>query len=167
MTKTYRTLMLAAGIALVTTGSLAGAAQRTPLDANGDGSIDFTELQARRSDLTPEQFNAIDKDGNGLLSREELRAVAIERRQARAEERFKQLDTNGDGALSQEELNARWQRAADERFKKLDTDGDGKLSQAELNAAQEQARAFREQRRQHKGPGRHHRPGRGQGENRS
>lgn len=158
MTIPLKELALATGCtALLAFGTLAGAAEPRPLDANGDGVIDFPEMQARRSDLTPEAFNAMDKDGNGQLSRDEMRAAAKERMEARAAERFEKLDTNGDGGLSQQELNAAQQQAAGERFKKADTDGDGKLSQTEMAAArQNAARAFGERRGrrgEQRGPG--------------
>ncbi len=156
----FKRLALATAIAaLLGLGTLAGAAERKPLDANGDGAIDFPELQARRSDLTTEQFNAMDKDGNGQLSREEMRAAGKERMDARAAERFKKLDANGDGGVSQQELNAARQKAADEQFKKADADGDGKLSQAEMTAARENAAKGSGDRRgrpgDHRGPGGH------------
>ncbi len=160
MTIPFERLALATAMTtLLGLGTLAGAAERKPLDANGDGAIDFAELQARRSDLTTEQFNAMDKDHNGQLSREEMRAAGKERMEARAAERFKKLDANGDGGVSQQELNAARQKAADEQFRKADTDGDGKLSQAEMTAARENAaRAFGERRGkpgEHRGPGAH------------
>ncbi len=154
MKMTMKNSALAAGWALgVTTllaaGAVAIAAERTPLDTNNDGAIDFAEMQARRSDLTPEQFTAMDKDGNGQLTREEMRTAGRERMQARADERFKTLDTNKDGGLSQAEIAAGRQQSADERFKKLDTDGDGKLTQAEMSAGRDQRGP---------GPGRHRGP---------
>lgn len=161
MTRHLRNLALASGLAAALAGgSLALAAERAPLDANGDGAIDFAELQARRSDITAEQFSAMDKDGNGSLSREEMRTAGRERMQARAEERFKALDTDGDGGLSREELAARREQAAEERFSRLDANGDGRLTQSEMQAARETMRERRGQR----GPGRGG-PGRGQGGN--
>lgn len=155
MKMTMKKSALAAGVAvLLTAGAATIAAERTPLDTNNDGAIDFAEMQARRSDLTPEQFNAMDKDGNGQLTREEMRTAGRERMQARADERFKALDTDKDGGLSQAEIAAGRQQSADERFKKMDTDGDGKLTQAEMSAAREHAgQAFRD-----RGPGRHRGP---------
>ena len=146
-----RKVSLATGAAaLLAIGAYAAAAERGPrtqLDTNKDGAIDFTEMQARRNDITIEQFNAMDKDGNGQLNREEMRAAAEQRMQARASERFKSLDSNGDGGVSQQELNAAREQAANDRFKKLDSDGDGKLNEAEMNAGRQNAmREFRERR---------------------
>lgn len=150
MTRVQKFSLGAGATVLLALGALAGAAERAPADTNKDGSLDFAEMQARRSDITIEQFNAMDKDHNGQLSRDEMRAVARERMQARADERFKKLDTNGDGGLSQQELSAAREQAASERFKKLDINGDGKLTEDEMQAG----RAFGE-RRGRMGPGPH------------
>ncbi len=159
MTTILQKFSLAAGAtALLALGTVAIAAeQRGPADTNKDGALDFAEMQARRGDLTIEQFNAMDKDHNGLLNREELRAAAQQRMQARAEERFKKLDTNGDGGLTQQELNAGREKAEAERFKKLDTDGDGKLSEAEMKAGRQNfgERGGRMGPGDHRGPGPH------------
>lgn len=51
-------------------------------DANGDGSIDLAEAQAGMP-RAAEDFGRLDADGNGLLSREELREAMREHRAAR------------------------------------------------------------------------------------
>jgi Ca2+-binding EF-hand superfamily protein len=160
MTTTIRKFSVAAGVtALLALAALAGAAERKPADTNKDGSLDFAEMQARRGDLTIEQFNAIDKDHNGLVTREEMRASAKERMDARAGERFKKLDANGDGGVTQAEIDAARKQGEAERFKKLDTNGDGKLSQAEMEAGRKAMMGDRGGRRgpgDGRGPGPHH-----------
>jgi len=148
MTTRISNVAAAAGLtALLSIVSLASAAERRGPDANGDGALDFSEMQSRRSDLTIEQFNAMDKDRNGLLSREEMQAARQQQMQARASEQFKKLDADGDGALSPQELSAPREERAAERFKQMDTDGNGKLSEAEMSAARETMRQnFRERR---------------------
>jgi len=150
MTILKKVSLVTGAAALLAIGAYAAAAERgrhPPADTNKDGTIDFAEMQARRSDVTIEQFNAMDKDGNGQLNREEMRAAAEVRMQARASERFKTLDADGDGGVSQQELNAAREQAANDRFKKLDTDGDGKLSEAEMTAGRQNAmREFGERR---------------------
>jgi hypothetical protein len=135
MTTTIQKFSVAAGVtALLALAALAGAADRGPVDSNKDGAIDFAEMQARRPNLTIEQFNAMDKDHNGQVTREEMRAAGKDRMEARAAERFKKLDANGDGGVTQAEIDAARKQGEAERFKKLDTNGDGKLSQAEMEA---------------------------------
>ena len=157
MTTKIRTISLAAGVAILAIGTLAVAAERgPPADTNKDGALDFTEMQARRSDLTIEQFNALDKDHNGQITREEIRATAKERMDARAGERFKKFDANGDGGVTQAEIDAARKQGEAERFKKLDTNGDGKLSQAEMEAGRKAMMGDRGGRR---GPGEGRGPG--------
>ena len=86
-----------------------------------------------------ERLKQADTDGNGLISRDEAKALP------HLAKHFAQIDTNGDGQLSPDELRAfhekmrarhaqnREQRAA-EFWKKIDTDGDGRISLAEAQA---------------------------------
>jgi len=86
-----------------------------------------------------ERLKQADTDGNGLISREEAKALP------RLAKHFDEIDANRDGQLSKEELQAfheqmrahhaheRGQRMA-EHWKKLDTDGDGRVSLAEAQA---------------------------------
>lgn len=158
MTTTIQKFSMAAGAtALLALAALAGAAERRPpADTNKDGALDFAEMQARRSDLTIEHFNAMDKDHNGQVTREEMRAAGQERMQARAAERFKKLDANGDGGVTQAEIDAARKQGEAERFKRLDTNSDGKLSQAEMEAGRQ---AMMGDRRGRMGPGEGRGPG--------
>lgn len=156
MTTIGKFSVAAGATALLALAALAGAAERKPADTNKDGALDFAEMQARRGDLTIEQFNAMDKDHNGLVTREEMRATAKARMDARAAERFKKLDANGDGGVTQAEIDAARKQGEAERFKKLDTNGDGKLSQAEMEAGR---KAMMGDRRGRMGPGEGHGPG--------
>lgn len=117
---------------------LAGAANAHPphgkkIDTNGDEVIDFAELQAVRPEVTLEQFNAMDKNSDGQLVRDEMIA-------AHHDERVKRVDTDGDGAISLEEMEAIRPPHFDpaERFQQFDSDGDGKLTQEELKAMHEE-----------------------------
>jgi Ca2+-binding EF-hand superfamily protein len=42
------------------------------LDANHDGSVSLAEMQAVRPNMTAEQFNRLDRNGNGELTADEL-----------------------------------------------------------------------------------------------
>lgn len=86
-----------------------------------------------------ERLKQADADGNGLISRDEAKALP------RLAKHFDEIDANHDGQLSSEELRAHHQamrdRHAGERhermaqhWKKLDTDGDGRISAAEAQA---------------------------------
>ena len=49
-------------------------AQNAEIDVNGDGMYSFPELQAALPDLTDEDFDALDTNGDGLLDAEEIAA---------------------------------------------------------------------------------------------
>jgi hypothetical protein len=103
-----------------------GNADRPRLDTNGDGSVDLAEIQAARPDFTVEKFNAADGNGDGLLSRDELRAAHGKARQ------HKDLDTDGDGSFSFEEMQKAHPGLTQEQYAAFDGDKDGKLTRTEL-----------------------------------
>ncbi len=86
-----------------------------------------------------ERLKQADTDGNGLISRDEAKALP------RLAKHFDEVDANHDGQLSSDELRAfhekmraahageRQARMA-EHWKKLDSDGDGRISLAEAQA---------------------------------
>ena len=124
------------------TTASAGPHGRPKIDANGDGIVDFEEMQAVRPDLTLDEFNKMDTNSDGQLLPEELTAAFTAKM-------MKRLDTDGDGAVTLEEMEAfgpphpdaadRFPDPAD-RFKQFDTDGDGKLNQSEFTAMHEAMR---------------------------
>jgi len=114
-------------------------------DTNADSKVSLDEVHAR----TAEAFKAFDADGNGQVTREEIKAqrkahgqewraakekagadksAAMEKlREARPmlpgirHKGFKRADTDKSGSLSLTEVTAR----ADAMFKRRDTNGDG------------------------------------------
>jgi Ca2+-binding EF-hand superfamily protein len=86
------------------------------MDINNDGAISRDEWKGK-----PEAFDRIDKDGDNLITREELGAAA--RRQAG---RLNQMDTNNDGAISRDE----W-KGDERRFNRLDVNSDGVVTKEE------------------------------------
>ena len=86
-----------------------------------------------------ERLKQADTDGNGLISRDEAKALP------RLAKHFDEIDANHDGQLSSDEMRAyhqamhakhgqeRQARMA-EHWKKIDTDGDGRVSLAEAQA---------------------------------
>jgi Ca2+-binding EF-hand superfamily protein len=65
-----------------------------------------------------------DRDGNGVVTRIEMRTTAAER--------FDKIDTNHDGKLTADEIEAAHREAAAKHFAAKDTDKDGRLSRAEV-----------------------------------
>ncbi|WP_102110102.1 hypothetical protein [Oceaniglobus roseus] len=65
------TLVSAAAVLALAAPCLAESA----LDANGDGSVTFDEVLAVYPETTESAFVAMDSDGDGLLSPEEIAAA--------------------------------------------------------------------------------------------
>ena len=71
----FKSSILAATLLAATPLAAQAHPDRTKLDANGDGSVDFAEMQAAKADFTVEQFNKADANGDGLLSRDDMRRL--------------------------------------------------------------------------------------------
>jgi len=102
------------------------------LDADGSGTLSADEVEGTR---LAEHFSQIDTDGDGELTKQELKAGRKGRRGKRGKgKRGKQLDKDGNGSLSAAEVEGT--RLA-EHFAEIDADGDGELSKQEMKAAHE------------------------------
>lgn len=100
-------------------------------DTNHDGLISREEAKALPR--IAEQFDAIDANKDGQISTEELRAFHQAHRGGQRGEMWKSLDANGDGRLSRDEV-AKHPRLAND-FDAIDANRDGFLSPEELQAA--------------------------------
>ena len=90
-----------------------------------------------------ERLKAADTDGNGMISRDEAKALP------RILKNFDAIDANRDGQITMEELHAFHQARHGERgahrggfLTKLDTDKDGRISRDEAKAAPRLAEHF-------------------------
>jgi Ca2+-binding EF-hand superfamily protein len=110
------------------------------LDADQDGRIARAELagDSRRGKWLATQFDAIDANRDGYLVRTELqawreahRAERMQQRGERHGQRFAEADLNRDGKLSKVEVSEKLPRMAD-RFAWLDDNRDGYLSREEM-----------------------------------
>jgi Ca2+-binding EF-hand superfamily protein len=114
------------------------------IDANKDGKVDATEINARlvksaeaEIELIKKErdaaFAKIDADGNGSISRAEFdaRAKLPTIKQPDAKPFLDRFDANKDGNISKDEFRA----PTMSNFEKLDKDKDGTLSLAEQKAA--------------------------------
>ena len=135
-----RTTYLISGISLLALLYPAHAMAQPKIDANGDDEISRIEYMSFRSNA----FNKEDKNFDGKLTKQEIRAARDERNREKAKTRFKGLDSNRDGGLTQDEfaeasgLNAKSrqeQRAAssDKWFDDMDADKNGNISRLEYN----------------------------------
>jgi Ca2+-binding EF-hand superfamily protein len=117
----------------------AGAPPRAKLDTNGDGVIDRAE--AAKAPRLAAQFDTLDKNKDGKLSRDELprwHGKRHGRGPGGREEMMAKLDTNKDGRISREEAKADPRLAA--RFDQMDVNKDGYLDKADRELGRKQQR---------------------------
>lgn len=131
------TLILAGtGVAFANnhSGQGRGAITFEAIDADGSGEITTEDLAALRD----ARFAEMDADGNGSVSEEEFTAVAVAHAAEQAAARFARLDADGDGTLSRDVLEQRRGRGISDRMiTRFDTDNSGGVSAEEFEAAKE------------------------------
>lgn len=91
-----------------------------------DDDLTMDELQAAYA-----QLRRLDKDNDGKITDQELKATREERREERIKNICQNLDTNKDGKLSKDEARGIWA----ENFAELDKNSDGSLDKTEIDAA--------------------------------
>jgi Ca2+-binding EF-hand superfamily protein len=126
------------------------------LDSDDTGSLSAEEMtamapppppqdQAPNTDLADALISALDTDGDGAISSDELSTgLTSAGSSADSNQIFSALDKNKDGTVSQDELTASLtpppppppqQASSDALFSQLDADGDGSISATELSSA--------------------------------
>jgi Ca2+-binding EF-hand superfamily protein len=106
---------------------------RGPVDANNDGIV--TREEAGKYPRLAADFDSADANKDGQLDATELQAHREKTRgemRAKADERWKAADTDGDGKLSLAEAQASMPRMA-ERFQAIDANKDGYVSRDEMH----------------------------------
>lgn len=126
------------------------------LDSDNSGSLSSEEMaamapppppdkstdQAPNTELADAVISALDADGNGTISSDELsNSLTSAGSSADSSQIFSALDKNQDGTVSKDELAASLtpqppqQASSDELFSSLDADSDGSVSGSELTSA--------------------------------
>lgn len=124
------------GVGLVTTGS--AFADDYKRKGKGKRGVNIERIDADKSGtISLEEFASVgvgkmiaaDKDGDGILSVDEIAAeMEAERKRRREAAMMKRLDVNGDGSVTVAELQDRMSK----QFALLDRNSDGSLSEEEL-----------------------------------
>jgi Ca2+-binding EF-hand superfamily protein len=95
------------------------------IDTDKSGAVSLEEFAS----VGLGKMIAADKDGDGILSTDEISAeMEAERKRRREEAMMKRLDVNGDGSITVVELQDRMNK----QFAVLDRNSDGSLSTEEL-----------------------------------
>jgi len=122
------------------------------LDSDGSGDLSGEEMaamapppppprdQAPNTELADALLSALDADGDGVISSDELSSGLAS---ADSGQVFSALDANEDGTVSLDELTASLappappfqQSSSETLFSQLDTDGDASISASELDSA--------------------------------
>jgi Ca2+-binding EF-hand superfamily protein len=137
-----KTAIFAGTIGMIVIGALAGAVmarehgQTRPsfaaLDGDGDGQLTKQELSAHRA----ARLAQLDTDGDGTITRDELIAPMMQQATRRADRMMDRMDGNKDGQLSPDEMMAAQDgaRMFDRMFDRMDSNEDGTISSAEFAA---------------------------------
>ncbi|MFC4624845.1 EF-hand domain-containing protein [Daeguia caeni] len=157
-----KTAMLAlVSAAIVSTGAFAqGASDNKAAPATDGMKIEKTDAGARRGPVDFKTFSrmdelkAADTDGDGVLSRAEIEALALKRMVAREADRLeRRLDVNKDGKISLDAI----EKQRKERFEKLDKNGDGQIDRSEMRDVRKAHK--HDAKSGHKGPHKHGKDG--------
>jgi Ca2+-binding EF-hand superfamily protein len=109
------------------------------VDTNGDRMLEFSEIEAARSQM----FDWMDTNHNDWLDAAEVRAVVEQAKSKRSfhaaqfasfHTQASRMDRNGDGRISRDEFAA----FIPDRLRQADKNGDGALSLSELHALRRQ-----------------------------
>lgn len=115
---------IVANLVLSSGAAMARGPHVEAMDLNADGTISEAEV----TQAVAKESQAIDSNGDGLISLDELDAMHERRKARHIQHRLERADSNADGSVDVDEFSA--QMAA--RLMQRDRDGDGQLSADEL-----------------------------------
>lgn len=101
------------------------------IDVDGDGSLTREEL----SQFTSQMFAGMDLDENGTLSQDEVTRAAQARAAERSKKRFALADEDGNGVIDETEFSDRRNQRHAALFTRFDANEDGVLSRQETEKA--------------------------------
>jgi Ca2+-binding EF-hand superfamily protein len=101
-------------------------------DANGDGEVTLEELRQILPDFPEDAFNRLDRNDDGVLSREDLPDEVPAGPCERLKELLHIADADGNHEVTFEELKAVLPELTEEGFNRLDANNDNVLSEADL-----------------------------------
>ena len=129
----HGTKILAAAIAVLVSAP-AFAGDKSKLDTNRDGKVDFAEAQAARPDWTKDQFDKADANRDGILTDAELNAMPGKGHHYGA------VDSDKDGNYSLDEVRATHPNLTQDEYAGWDANKDGKVSKDELKKTTDKPR---------------------------
>jgi Ca2+-binding EF-hand superfamily protein len=124
--------------AMQSSGNSGRIFQVAPVDVTYEWVVDADSGQVNLEDLQNayEVLRQIDQNGDGRITRSELRDRREQIVSTWIDHSFEQFDEDGDGAITQQEAN---QTLLQERFDRLDRNGDAELTRGELRRSVETA----------------------------
>ena len=96
-------------------------------DADDNGEVTFDELKAVMPALTQELFNRLDKNDDGVITKDDLPETPLDPRE-RLVRLLKEADADNNGEVTFDELKAKLPNLTQEQFDKLDRNGDGVIT---------------------------------------
>ncbi|MCC6796324.1 MAG: EF-hand domain-containing protein [Candidatus Hydrogenedentes bacterium] len=93
-------------------------------DADQNGEVTLEEFLTKFPNASEDRFNVLDKNDDGVLSKEDIPW----HERARILKRLTEADTNGDGSVTLEEFQAEFPNADEAAFHRLDKNDDGEIN---------------------------------------
>ncbi len=106
-------LCIAVAVAFVL--GMGGLANAKPKAEKGEKAAKVAKADKKPKKSAEERFKALDKDGDGKLSKEEFVGKKEGEQKEKAEKLFSKKDKDGDGSLSLEEFTPKKRRTASRR----------------------------------------------------
>ena len=118
--------------------------------ADRDGDKQLSKEEAKSMPHLDKHFDALDKNADGQVSKDEMRAEKKskkDKREQRAADKYKHADENHDGQISRDEAKTGMPRIAKD-FDTIDANKDGNASKDEINSFhQERMQKLRDKKR--------------------